>query len=224
MDPASAAPVVGSAGTPGAPRTPASSPPSAGRSQTAAPPPAGSSPPHTPLAAPARTVPRLSSLRPLPILAEDLLLPEFCSDPAGLPGRSVRDFLSGALRTSRQGKTHLADRCNRGDRTLPEDAAERGIAMKNRGVGSVFLMKGSDVYHYKFYHHGKPVRGSCGVRSEPEARCVLKQKIADAGAGKLTTAATRRTTLDALLKLVLADYANNGFDTAARQEDAFNHL
>src|SRR5450755_1722327 len=93
MDPASAAPVAGSAGIPGAPRTPASSPPSAGRSQTAAPPPAGSSPPHTPLAAPARTVPRLSSLRPLPILAEDLLLPDFCSGAAAdLSGRFSEGF------------------------------------------------------------------------------------------------------------------------------------
>src|ERR1035437_2197007 len=100
MDPVSAAPVAGSAGIPAAPRTPASSPPSAGRSRTDVPPPAGSSPPHTPLAAPARTVPRLSSLRPLPILAEDLLLPDFCSGPAALSGRSMRDYLSGAL-TSR---------------------------------------------------------------------------------------------------------------------------
>src|ERR1035437_5183135 len=97
MDPVSAAPVAGSAGIPAAPRTPASSPPSAGRSRTDVPPPAGSSPPHTPLAAPARTVPRLSSLRPLPILAEDLLMPDFCSGPAGLSGRSMRDYLSGAL-------------------------------------------------------------------------------------------------------------------------------
>src|ERR1035437_1609932 len=97
MDPASAAPVAGSAGIPAAPRTPASSPPSAGRSRIDVPPPAGSSPPHTPLAAPARTVPRLSSLRPLPILAEDFLLPDFCSGPAGLSGRSMRDYLSGAL-------------------------------------------------------------------------------------------------------------------------------
>src|ERR1017187_1587976 len=98
MDPASAAPVAGSAGIPAAPRTPASSPPSAGRSRTDVPPPAGSSPPHTPRAAPARTVPRLSSLRPLPILAEDLLLPDFCSGPAALSGRSMRDYLSGALK------------------------------------------------------------------------------------------------------------------------------
>src|ERR1039458_1927500 len=97
MDPASAAPVAGSAGIPAAPRTPAFSLPSAGRCRTDVPPPAGSSPPHTPLAAPARTVPRLSSLRPLPILAEDLLLPDFCSGPAALSGRSMRDYLSGAL-------------------------------------------------------------------------------------------------------------------------------
>src|ERR1017187_3274096 len=92
MDPASAAPAAGSAGIPAAPRTPAFSPPSAGRSQTAAPPPAGSSPPHTPRAAPARTVPRLSSLRPLPILAEALLMPDFCSGAAGLSGRFSEGF------------------------------------------------------------------------------------------------------------------------------------
>jgi hypothetical protein len=95
---------------------------------------------------------------------------------------------------------------------------------KTRGVGSIFLRKGSDVYHFKFYHHGKPVRGSCGVRSEPEARRVLKAKISQAGIGNLPTAAARRTTIDALRKLVLADYCNNGYDTAARQDDAFDHL
>src|ERR1039457_4366853 len=97
MDPVSAVPEAGAAGIPAAPRTPASSPPFAGRSRTDVPPPAGSSPPHTPRAAPARTVPRLSSLRPLPILPEDLLLPDFCSGPAALSGRSMRDYLSGAL-------------------------------------------------------------------------------------------------------------------------------
>src|ERR1039458_9080987 len=107
MDPVSAVPVAGSAGIPAAPRTPASSLPSAGQSQTAAPPPAGSSPLHTPLAAPARTVPRLSSLRPLPLLAEDLLMPDFSPAPAGLSGRSMRDYLSGALTDA-------------GDRSVPE--------------------------------------------------------------------------------------------------------
>src|SRR5271155_1841888 len=92
MDPVSAAPAADSAGIPAAPRTPASSPPFAGRCQTAAPLPAGSAPPHTLLAAPARTVPRLSSLRPLPILAEDLLLPDFCSGAAGLSGRFTEGF------------------------------------------------------------------------------------------------------------------------------------
>jgi hypothetical protein len=42
--------------------------------------------------APARTVPRLSSLRPLPILAEDLLLPDFCSSATGLSGRITEGF------------------------------------------------------------------------------------------------------------------------------------
>src|ERR1035437_3220869 len=113
MDPASAAPEAGSAGIPAAPRTPASSLPFAGRSQIAAPPPAGSSPLHTPRAAPARTVPRLSSLRPLPILAEDLLLPDFCSGPAGLSGRSMRDYLSGALMSTRNERNERSASCSR---------------------------------------------------------------------------------------------------------------
>src|SRR5208282_4774476 len=113
MDPASAAPVAGSAGIPAAPRTPASSPPSAGRSRTDVPPPADSSPPHTPLAAPARTVPRLSSLRPLPILAEDLLLPDFCSGPAArLSGRFIEGFFhrrSHLAAKLRPGNVHSAE-------------------------------------------------------------------------------------------------------------------
>ncbi len=96
--------------------------------------------------------------------------------------------------------------------------------MKASGIGSVFLRKGTENYQFKFYHHGKVERGTTGVRTEREAKRVLKDKIELAGMGKLPTAASRRTTLDALRKLVLADYADNGFDTAARQEDAFNHL
>jgi hypothetical protein len=97
--------------------------------------------------------------------------------------------------------------------------------MKNKGgVGSIYKVKGSNRWHGKFYHHGKVVRFSCGTESEPEARRVLKANITQAGAGKLPTAATRRTTLDGLRKLVLADYRNNEYDTTARQQDAFDHL
>src|ERR1035437_461219 len=129
MDPASAAPEAGSAGIPAAPRTPASSLPFAGRSQIAAPPPAGSSPLHTPRAAPARTVPRLSSLRPLPILAEDLLMPDFCSGPAGLSGRSMRDYLSGAL----TGVTGTRQRKRSGVLRCAQDDTKEGPRKKIRG-------------------------------------------------------------------------------------------
>src|SRR5208282_5192127 len=92
MDPASAAPAAGPAGIPAAPRTPASSPPSADRSRIAALLRAGSVPQRKPLAAPAHTVPRLSSLRLQPSSAEGYLVPDFYSGAAGLPGRFTEGF------------------------------------------------------------------------------------------------------------------------------------
>jgi hypothetical protein len=38
-------------------------------------------------------------------LAEDLLLPDFCSGAAGLSGRSMSDFLTGALTPTGQFET-----------------------------------------------------------------------------------------------------------------------
>lgn len=93
--------------------------------------------------------------------------------------------------------------------------------MKSGGTGSVFLVKGSDIHHYKFYKNGECHRGSTGKRAESEARKVLMEKILAAGAGKLETAASRRMTLADLRGLVIADYERQGFDSAARQEDAF---
>src|SRR5271156_1501360 len=92
MHPASVAPAACPADTPAAPKTPASSPPCAGRSRIVAPLPAGSAPPRTPLVAPVRIAPRLSSLRLQPSGAEDYLLPDFYSGAAGLSGRFSEGF------------------------------------------------------------------------------------------------------------------------------------
>jgi integrase len=92
------------------------------------------------------------------------------------------------------------------------------------GTGSVFLVKGSDIYHYKFYKDGECFRGSTEKRTESEARKVLADKLFDAGAGKLETSASRKMTLTDLSQLVFADYEKQGYDSLARQEDAFNWL
>jgi integrase len=92
------------------------------------------------------------------------------------------------------------------------------------GVGSIYKVKGSNLWHGKFYDHGKPVRFACKTDSEPKARRVLRDKLKLAGKGKLPTAATRRTTLNDLANLVFADYSDNQYDSIERQRDAFNHL
>src|SRR5271156_4485526 len=101
MHPASVAPAACPADTPAAPKTPASSPPCAGRSRIVAPLPAGSAPPRTPLVAPVRIAPRLSSLRLQPSGAEDYLLPDFYSGAAGLSRRLREGFFDRGLRSCR---------------------------------------------------------------------------------------------------------------------------
>jgi site-specific recombinase XerD len=97
--------------------------------------------------------------------------------------------------------------------------------MKSRsGVGSLYKVKGSNQWHGKFYHRGNAVRFSCKTESEVEAGRVLKNKIKEAGKGTLPTHESRHTKLKDLRALVLADYANNEYDTPARQTDAFNRL
>src|SRR5271163_3859187 len=117
MHPASVAPAACPADTPAAPKTPASSPPCAGRSRIVAPLPAGSAPPRTPLVAPVRIAPRLSSLRLQPSGAEDYLLPDFYSGAAGLSGRFSEGFFHRRLHQRESGlsavtltsiRTHLS--------------------------------------------------------------------------------------------------------------------
>jgi integrase len=105
---------------------------------------------------------------------------------------------------------------------------------KTRGIGSVYRPKyrnestgelqESAVWWIRYSHHGIKHRESSKSEVRKDASDLLKLRIGQAGMGKPVTAAIRRTTLDDLSGLVFADYADNEFDTLARQEDAFNHL
>src|SRR5580704_1131531 len=105
---------------------------------------------------------------------------------------------------------------------------------KTRGIGSVYRPKyrnestgelqESAVWWIRYSHHGVKHRESSKSEVRKDASDLLKLRIGQAGMGKPVTAAIRRTALDDLAGLVFADYADNDFDTLARQEDAFNHL
>lgn len=107
--------------------------------------------------------------------------------------------------------------------------------MRNtRGVGSVYRPKNRNastgalqataIWWIRYNHHGVQHRESSHSEVHAHAAALLKLRIGQAGIGKPVTFAVRRTTLDDLRDLVLADYRDNQFDTLARQEDAFNHL
>src|SRR5271163_4777835 len=133
MHPASVAPAACPADTPAAPKTPASSPPCAGRSRIVAPLPAGSAPPRTPLVAPVRIAPRLSSLRLQPSGAEDYLLPDFYSGAAGLSGRFSEGFFHRRLqRSTLSSILYEIDSHGRMKIESKEDARKRGVRSPDR--------------------------------------------------------------------------------------------
>ena len=105
---------------------------------------------------------------------------------------------------------------------------------KSRAIGSVYQpsyrdaatgeLKQSAVWWIRYSHRGKKHRESSKSSVKGDATDLLKKRIGEAGLNRVVTTAMRNTTLDDLCNLVLADYARNGYDTPARQIDAFDHL
>src|ERR1017187_7986451 len=85
------------------------------------------------------SVPRLSSLRPLPILAEDLLLPDFCSGAARLSGRFSEGF---SLRRSQYLPASTAEVCDFGRGThILGGSRDRGWTVDAPAAAGVSAMQ-----------------------------------------------------------------------------------
>ncbi|MBE3602178.1 tyrosine-type recombinase/integrase [bacterium] len=102
------------------------------------------------------------------------------------------------------------------------------------GAGSVYrpkyrdkatgALKESAIWWISYTHKGVKYRESSKSAVKQAARALLKQRLGKAGLGQPVAPIVHRTTLDTLANLVITDYQNHGYDTLARQEDAFNHL
>ena len=50
---------------------------------------------------------------------------------------------------------------------------------RERGEGSIYRPKGSNVYHVKFYKNGRPIRETTSSTELNEAKKVLRQRLAE---------------------------------------------
>jgi hypothetical protein len=105
--------------------------------------------------------------------------------------------------------------------------------VKYRGVGFVFqpqyrdkagVLKTTSTWWIGYSVHGKAFRENAHTEKKAVAVQLLKQKIADVGAGKPVGPQVERTTLDDLLAMVEADYKANGRRSLKRVQAAAKHL
>ena len=91
-----------------------------------------------------------------------------------------------------------------------------------RGMGRIF--KRGSVYWIAFYHRGKEYRESSGSESESAAKQLLKQRIGEAGRGRLVGRTEDKVTFDDLAQGLLADYQINARRSLRSAHLSIRHL
>lgn len=90
------------------------------------------------------------------------------------------------------------------------------------GMGGVF-QRGT-VWHIRYSFRGKQFRESTHSTKRADAVKLLRQRLAEIGAGRLIGPSAERVTFDDLAKLILDDYRVNDRKSTSRVEDALAHL
>jgi integrase len=106
--------------------------------------------------------------------------------------------------------------------------------MKNRGLGSVYQSayvdkasgerRVSAVWWIRYHHRGRKYRESSGSTNRNDAVRMLKQRLGEAGRGRLIGPQIEKTRFEDLASMLLDDYRANGRRSINRIEDALNHL
>jgi hypothetical protein len=95
---------------------------------------------------------------------------------------------------------------------------------RQRGTGSIFLRKESDVWSYQIFINGKRERGSTGCRTKRGAESYVRKKLADYAA-ELSSPETAKVTVKDLVDDVLVRNRNNGNKSVSDGESRWrNHL
>src|SRR5580765_5435613 len=94
-----------------------------------------------------------------------------------------------------------------------------------QSLGYLYRNPGRRVWMMKYYQDGRLIRKTTGTDDEKEAQAQLNAATTDAGRGVPTGAKVGKVKFDAAADDLLADYANNAYDSEDDAEGRIrNHL
>lgn len=94
----------------------------------------------------------------------------------------------------------------------------------NATRGNGFVYKRGKTFWMKYYHDGKPVRRSCKTADEPQAKKMLRTRIAEIRLGRMAGPDADKITLKDLAADLKIDYRNNGKKSLPDLEYRVRHL
>ncbi len=87
-------------------------------------------------------------------------------------------------------------------------APEGGPMKRQRGTGSIYLRKDSNIWWYQIYVNGKRERGSTDCRNKREAEAFVRRKLAEYSAG-LSSPSSNKVTVKELMGDLLLRHRND---------------
>src|SRR5437870_135341 len=95
---------------------------------------------------------------------------------------------------------------------------------RQRGTGSIYLRKGSNIWWYQIFINGKRERGSTGCRSKREADAFVRRKMAEYSVG-FSGPDNGKVTVKELMDDLLLRHRNDGNKSMEDDESRWkNHL
>ncbi len=79
---------------------------------------------------------------------------------------------------------------------------------RERGEGSIYRPKGSNIYHVKFYKNGRPIRETTGSPEISEAKKVLRQRLAEVRTDTFVPMKTKKIRVSELADDLVLEYKN----------------
>ena len=104
------------------------------------------------------------------------------------------------------------------------NAPDREKKKRQRGTGSVFLRKDSNIWSYQIYINGKRERGSTECRKKREAEAFVHKKLSEYSTG-ISAPSSHKVTVEELMNDLLLRHKNDGNKSVGDDESRWkNHI